>query len=268
MAYARRRWASRFGPAPADIATITDWLTGHGFTVDEVTRTACPSASAAPPAQVQSAFHTEIHNLSVNGKSHIANMSDPQIPAALAPVVVGVKALHNFFPRPKHHMGQTVAARRANRQMACGSPHSSAQTPRSTPQPLRWASRRASPKPAPQAKPQFGISVKQRLYPYLVEDVGPWDFATIYNITPVMERGHRRHRPDHRHRRNQRHRYRRIEPQVTGANGNNDVATFRTFFDLPTSNSWNTPILHLAATARPFRCARTGPGPCPAASTI
>jgi subtilase family serine protease len=49
--------------------------------------------------QVESAFHTEIHNLNIRGEKHIANVIDPQIPAALAPVVVGVKSLHNFFPR-------------------------------------------------------------------------------------------------------------------------------------------------------------------------
>ncbi len=55
---------------------------------------------------VTSAFHTEIHNLQVSGVGHIGNMSDPQIPAALSPVVVGVKSLHNFFPRPLHHLWQ------------------------------------------------------------------------------------------------------------------------------------------------------------------
>src|ERR1017187_3006622 len=59
-------------------------------------------------AQVQNAFHTEIHNLTVKGEAHIGNMSDPQIPASISTGVVGVKALHNFFPKPAHHMGQTV----------------------------------------------------------------------------------------------------------------------------------------------------------------
>src|ERR1019366_2234145 len=49
---------------------------------------------------VLDAFHPEIHSLSVNGKSHFANMSDPRIPAALAPVVTGVVSLNNFMPRP------------------------------------------------------------------------------------------------------------------------------------------------------------------------
>ena len=52
--------------------------------------------------QVRAAFHTEIHHLSVNGVTHFANMSDPEIPAALAPAVVGIVALHDFKPRAQH----------------------------------------------------------------------------------------------------------------------------------------------------------------------
>ncbi len=52
------------------------------------------------PGQVREAFHTEIHQYLVNGKQHIANASDPQVPAALASVVVGFTALHDFMPRP------------------------------------------------------------------------------------------------------------------------------------------------------------------------
>ena len=36
----------------------------------------------------------------MNGAKHIANMSDPRIPAALAPAVAGVVSLNNFMPRP------------------------------------------------------------------------------------------------------------------------------------------------------------------------
>lgn len=52
-------------------------------------------------AQVQAAFSTPIHNYQVNGKSYVANSTDPQIPAALAPVVAGIVSLNNF-PRQSH----------------------------------------------------------------------------------------------------------------------------------------------------------------------
>ena len=48
------------------------------------------------------AFHTEIHSLSVNGKSHFANMSDPRIPAALSPALEGVVSLNDFRPHPMY----------------------------------------------------------------------------------------------------------------------------------------------------------------------
>ncbi len=50
---------------------------------------------------MRNAFHTEIHHFLVNGEAHMANVSDPQIPAALAPVVAGVVGLHDF--RAKSH---------------------------------------------------------------------------------------------------------------------------------------------------------------------
>jgi subtilase family serine protease len=67
--------------------------------------------------QVQRAFHTSIHNLDVNGARHIANVTDPQIPAALAPAVAGVVSMHDFMPRkmarPKYtysYQGSTYRA--------------------------------------------------------------------------------------------------------------------------------------------------------------
>jgi subtilase family serine protease len=53
---------------------------------------------------VREAFHTEIHQLSVKGAKHFANMSDPRIPAALAPAVIGVVSLHDFKPRAMHKL--------------------------------------------------------------------------------------------------------------------------------------------------------------------
>ena len=52
--------------------------------------------------QVRNAFHTEIHNLNVNGVAHIANMYDPRIPAALSPAVAGIVSLHDFRPHTNY----------------------------------------------------------------------------------------------------------------------------------------------------------------------
>jgi hypothetical protein len=52
---------------------------------------------------VRNAFGTEIRRLQVDGVERWANMSEPQIPAAIAPVLSGVVGLNNFRPRPLYH---------------------------------------------------------------------------------------------------------------------------------------------------------------------
>jgi hypothetical protein len=89
---------SRFGVAREDVIRTTDWLTSHGFRVESVTPTGMLIEFSGNAGQVRNAFHTEIHSLTLNGQNHIANMSDPQIPAALAGVVKGPVSLHNFLP--------------------------------------------------------------------------------------------------------------------------------------------------------------------------
>jgi subtilase family serine protease len=94
-------YGARFGLAADDLATITAWLQGNGFQVNTVYPNATVIDFSGTAGQVPAAFHTEIHYLDVNGTRHIANMSDPQIPAALAPAVVGVVSLHDFRPQPQ-----------------------------------------------------------------------------------------------------------------------------------------------------------------------
>ena len=171
----------RFGPAPADIATISAWLAGHGFSVDAVSKDQMNIRFSGTAAEVESAFHTSIHNLTVNGENHIANMTDPRIPAALAPVVLGIKALHSFIPRPVHRLGGKA---RFN-------PHTGAWQRIATPDSLAPANLSPGSDSAPQAMPdlkaapQFGITVGSGSSAYTVEDVAPYDFATIYNMLPL-----------------------------------------------------------------------------------
>lgn len=92
----------RFGPSDQDVQVVTSWLQSHGFQVAQVTNGRSVIEFSGTAAQVQQAFHTAIHKFVVNGEEHWANASDPQIPAALAPVVAGVHTLHNFLKKPMH----------------------------------------------------------------------------------------------------------------------------------------------------------------------
>jgi subtilase family serine protease len=98
-------FGTRFGTAPADVAKITKWLEAKGLTVNTVYPSGMVIDFSGEAKQVQAAFRTEIHRLMVDGKQHTANVSDPSIPEALAPVVAGVTSMHDFRPhsmmRPK-----------------------------------------------------------------------------------------------------------------------------------------------------------------------
>src|SRR6202451_2333637 len=85
----------QYGLAKQDLETIKTWLQSHGFTVMVYANGVVIDFSGTA-GMVRQAFQTEIHNLDVNGKSHIANMSDPRIPAALAPAIVGITSLNDF----------------------------------------------------------------------------------------------------------------------------------------------------------------------------
>jgi subtilase family serine protease len=97
---------TKFGPAQQDIETVTQWLSLHGFQVNTVHKNGLTIDVSGTAGQVREAFHTEIHKYVVNGKQHLANASDPQIPAAIAPVVAGFVALHDFMPKPQFRKPQ------------------------------------------------------------------------------------------------------------------------------------------------------------------
>ena len=96
-------FGASFGVNPSDLAQIVSWLTSHGFTVNQVYPNGMLIDFSGTAGQIRAAFKTEIHDLSVNGAAHIGNMTDPQIPAALAPVVAGIVSLHDFMPHHAAH---------------------------------------------------------------------------------------------------------------------------------------------------------------------
>jgi subtilase family serine protease len=92
----------RFGLAQQDLDTIKSWLESKGFTVNYIYPTRMVMDISATAGIIRQALHTEIHNLEVDGKSHWANMSDPRIPEALAPAIVGIVSIHDFRPHPMY----------------------------------------------------------------------------------------------------------------------------------------------------------------------
>jgi hypothetical protein len=94
-----QQFGQQFGPADSDVQAVKNWLTSQGFTGLKVNNGKTLIEFNGTAGQVRNAFRSEVHRLSVNSEEHFANMQEPQIPAALAPVVGGVVGLHNFRPK-------------------------------------------------------------------------------------------------------------------------------------------------------------------------
>lgn len=89
-------FGARFGASDADLAQVSAWLQMHGLIVDEIPAGRRLVVFSGSAAQVSSTFRTVLDVYRVNGASHIANASDPQISAALSGLVAGVVSLHDF----------------------------------------------------------------------------------------------------------------------------------------------------------------------------
>lgn len=155
----------QYGLNPHDIDAITVWLEGHGFQVNSVSKSGMVIDFSGTADQVKSAFRTEIHNLNVKGEAHIANMTDPQIPAALADAVVGVTSLTDFRPKPLH---VNIGAARVD-----GVSRSVVARPVAT---------TGAAESKDGASPALTASASYQL-------VAPDDLHTIYNFEPIYNKG-------------------------------------------------------------------------------
>ncbi len=93
-----------YGVADEDIQTVTNWLESQGLVIHRVHPNKMVIDIAGTAGTVGRAFHTQIGQLQVNGQAHLANISDPQIPAALAPVIQGFFSLNDFRPEPMYRV--------------------------------------------------------------------------------------------------------------------------------------------------------------------
>lgn len=130
------QYADQFGVSAADAAQIAAWLQAQGFTVDPVSRSRTFITFSGTAGQVHAAFGTTIHHYKVNGQMHYANSTDLTIPAALSPLVSGIRGMNDF--RPKPHLAK--------------------------------------------AKPNWTLGPGNYV-------LGPDDFATIYDVTPMYSAG-------------------------------------------------------------------------------
>jgi len=100
------QYGERFGLSENDMALISSWLQAGGFAVDQVARARNWISFNGTAAQIARTFHTELHRIEVDEggtkTAHVANDSEPWIPASLDGVVSAIRGLDDFHPKPLH----------------------------------------------------------------------------------------------------------------------------------------------------------------------
>ncbi len=104
------RFGRQFGVSDHDLAQVVDWLKSHGLEVNEIPAGRRSIIFSGSLNQVEAAFRTQVRAYRVGGEMHYANSADPEIPRALAGVIHGVVALHDFYSQPSISGIRPVAA--------------------------------------------------------------------------------------------------------------------------------------------------------------
>jgi trimeric autotransporter adhesin len=99
------QFGAAYGISDSDLQQLQAWLQSHGLKIGRVPAARNFIDFSGTVGQLDSAFHTSIHSFAIAGQAHFANVADPQIPAALAPVIAGVGPLTNFHPWPAYVLG-------------------------------------------------------------------------------------------------------------------------------------------------------------------
>ncbi len=102
-----QQFGQLYGPADSDLAALVAWLQSQGLTLETVSVGRTNISFSGSVSQVEAAFHTSIHSFQSGDAQFYSNTTDPRIPSALAPVVMGVAHLNTIRPRPQSVRGST-----------------------------------------------------------------------------------------------------------------------------------------------------------------
>ncbi|MDB5107200.1 MAG: peptidase family, partial [Candidatus Binatus sp.] len=86
-----QQFNARFGQSSAEVAALSDWLTGQGFQLRHASAREISADVSATQAEI--AFSTTI--ASSSDEAVFANLTEPQIPARFAGLIASVEGLDN-----------------------------------------------------------------------------------------------------------------------------------------------------------------------------
>src|SRR5579875_2186719 len=111
----RADFAAKFAPTAAEAKTVEEFLSSHNLPVVTVGPENLFVRARGTVGAVQNAFHVQINNFSLNGKTYRANLGDPYVEGAAASLIQKVSGLdslevqHPMKMRPIQLPNQTSA---------------------------------------------------------------------------------------------------------------------------------------------------------------
>src|SRR5882724_316256 len=88
------QFGEQYGPSDADVQRVQAWLHSKGLQVNQVAKGRSTISFSGAAGQVGRALGTSMHTYKVNGETHHANATAPQIPRDLGSVIAGIIGLN------------------------------------------------------------------------------------------------------------------------------------------------------------------------------
>ena len=95
------QFGAQFGVSQHDMAAVSAWLRQQGFKINATSRGGQWIAFSGTAGQAEQTFGTQMHTMRLNGETHLANVTEPSVPAALAPAVQAIQGLNDFKLQPR-----------------------------------------------------------------------------------------------------------------------------------------------------------------------
>ena len=93
------QYADTFGVNAEDAAAVAAWLQAQGFSIDKVATARNAIEFSGTVGQLQQAFGTQVHRLTLGDRTEVTAISNIQVPRALSPVIRGLVNLDSSHPR-------------------------------------------------------------------------------------------------------------------------------------------------------------------------
>ena len=94
---------TKYQPLAADYQSVVDWLTGQGFKITDRDKNHLAVFVRGTVGQIQQALQVKFGRVQMENQEYTAAVSAPNVPADVAPLLVGINGLQPYL-RPHKHL--------------------------------------------------------------------------------------------------------------------------------------------------------------------